>query len=356
MLKTPYPIRRSSVSKESTKNRVHGKKVSHSAMELSVIIVNYNVYEDVCKCVESVHRNISVATYEVIVVDNNSPDFDIRKITAFFPNASVLQLSSNRGFGTANNAGMHAARGDNILILNPDVMLTDNSLPVLLGYLERNPEVGVVAPIIRKPDSSIDYYDPFFHSIYSRTLNQFGLPFFVSRKIVHRKRIYGFFDKKISDGEPFQVDQVMGACMLVRREILEKVGGFDERFFLYEEESDWQLRIRKAGWSIVIVPGASVIHNHHSSTAKLGMPFMMFHRYRSSLIFINKHCNFIARNYLKFVTLIALTLKYVYFWVTSGFDIRKSKMRTEYYLELVKLCLSSRDKTLNSKYSFKIYP
>ena len=144
-------------------------------MDLSILIVNYNVYSDVLKCIEFINNTIESSVYEIIVIDNNSSDREIEKITNIYPKVNLICLSKNYGFGYANNIGMKQAKGDFILLVNPDIKFTDDSLNVMVSYLQSNPEVGVVGPVQIKPNEGIEYYYTFFPTLYSRLMQEFRL-------------------------------------------------------------------------------------------------------------------------------------------------------------------------------------
>ncbi len=320
-------------------------------MQISIIIVNYNVFNDIVICIKSIAKNLSKIDNEIIVVDNKSTDRSIDKITNAFPFVKYVPLDANHGFGYANNAGMRAASGKYFLLVNPDIIFLDDTIEKLYSYLENNNNAGAAGPVQQKPNEGIERYYPFFPSAYSRLAQEFGLYF---NAPFMKSRFNNFWDDNIAKAMPFKVDWVMGSCMMVRRDMYNKLGGFDETFFLYEEEVDWQYRMNKNGWYSVILPECRVLHNHHSSAGKLGTVFVHFHEFRSRIIFSNKHDHFIKRVIRKILTSLALILRIVYTFIAGLFsknELLKSKLASNIYL--LKFNLSAKNKILRDRYDFE---
>ena len=144
-------------------------------MDLSIIIVNYNVYNDVIDCIASICNNVSKLSYEIIVVDNNSTNREIENLNMIFPQVKLILNRDNNGFGYANNIGIADAIGNYIVLVNPDIIFTDNSIEIMYDFITSNSNIGVVGPVQVKPNSGIEYYYTFFPSIYSRLMQEFRL-------------------------------------------------------------------------------------------------------------------------------------------------------------------------------------
>ena len=153
-------------------------------------------------------------------------------------------------------------------------------------------KIGAIGPVQIKPGKGIEYYYSFFPGLYSRFAQEFGI--YMTAPVM-KYRFRKFWDDNILKGKPFRVDWIMGSALLIRKEIFEKIGGFDESFFLYEEETEWLYRAKKDGWVCMIYPEMKVLHNHHSSSSKLGLSFVHFQEFRSRIIFSNKHDRMLKR-------------------------------------------------------------
>lgn len=316
---------------------------------ISIIIVNYNVYEDILKCIGSVTERLSDINYEIIVVDNCSPDRSILNLNKVFPQVKLIEADSNAGFSAANNLALKIVKFDFILLLNPDIILEKGSLEKMYEFLNNNPEAGAAGPVQYKPGEGIEYYYSFFPSLYSRLMQEFGL---YMRAPLMKKRFFEFWDRNAAAGIPFKVDWVIGSCMLTRKEIFDKIGNFEEAFFLYEEETEWQFRMNKAGWNSYIIPDAKVIHNHHSSTGKFGNIFVVFHEFRSRIIFHKKHDKF-PRSVVRFlIILAALTIRLCRYIQLFPFKREYASKKITLLKELYKLLFSSRSAALSNRFVF----
>ena len=317
-------------------------------MDLSIVIVNYNVFDDVLECIGSINNNIKKLDYEIIVVDNNSANRDIEKLSDYFPGVKLILNSDNRGFGHANNIGVSKASGDYIVLVNPDIIFTDNSLEIMYEFINTNSNIGVVGPVQVKPNSGIEYYYTFFPSIYSRLMQEFRL--YMTAPVM-KKRFYTFLDENIKKGKPFEVDWVMGSCMMLKRQLFNETGAFDEAFFLYEEETELEFRIKSSGLQNYIHPGAKVLHNHHSSAGKLGVIFVTYQEFRSRIIFDSKRFRGYKYFLRRLLILFALFLRVMYFLPKSFFSFGSGKKYRANY-DLLIFALRSRTNILNDRFNF----
>jgi GT2 family glycosyltransferase len=319
-------------------------------MDLSIIIVNFEVYDDVIKCINSIIENIKSVSYEIIVVDNNSSDTSIYRINEDFPGVIFVGLKTNRGFGHANNEAMKTAKGDFFLLMNPDIIVQDNSIEEMLTYIKGHSDVSVAGAVQEKPGRGVEYYYTFFPSLYSRFCQEFG--FYMTAPVM-KYRFFKFWDKNIEKGDPFRVDWVIGSCMLIRKEVYEKLGGFNEAFFLYEEEVDWQYRMKEAGWQSVIVPSCRIIHNHSSSAGKFGYLFVHYHEFRSRIVFSKIHekgLRYVIRTLMIFEGLI---LRFIFYAIKYFLKPEILRVRLNLNIDLLKLCLSGRNNVLNKRFDFE---
>ncbi|HRE11520.1 MAG TPA: glycosyltransferase family 2 protein [Ignavibacteria bacterium] len=318
-------------------------------MDLSIILVNYNVFDDIKVCIKNIYDQLDGLSFEIIVVDNCSVDREIEKITVLFPDVKPIFLDSNFGFGFANNIGIQKATGNYLLLLNPDIIIQDRSIQILFDVIQKNPNAGVVGPIQYKPGAGLEYYYTFFPSLYSRFMQEFG--FYMKTKRM-KKRFFDFLNTGVRTGKPFKVDWVIGSSMMLRKEIVEKTGGFDEAFFLFEEETEWQYRISKLGYDVLMVPEAKVLHNHHSSTRKIGVMFILYQEYRSRIIFDIKRNEFIYSFFRRLMVINSIAFRFLYYGFTNLTSVDVMKKRIYLYWDLIKLNLSSKEKVAKNRFVF----
>ncbi len=246
--------------------------------DLSVVIVSWNTRELLDRCRASLVDDAQRARIgiEIIVVDNASSDGTADWLQADHPDVTTVRLDRNAGFAAANNVGIRRASGRDLLLLNPDTEVLPGSLATLLRTLHSMPHIGMVSGLLLNPDGS-----PQSSGYRFPDLTQTFLDFFPLHPRLVGSRING----RVSPGDertPYAVDHPLGACMLVRRDVVDRVGILDEQYFMYSEEVDWCRRIRAAGWSILIAPDARIIHHGGQSTGQ--MPEEMFlelHRSRA---------------------------------------------------------------------------
>ncbi len=223
---------------------------------LSVVIVSYNTRELTLACLRAVSSDLesSGLSFEIHVVDNASRDDSQSAIKREFPGVHLLAADRNLGFGRANNRAFARARGEFLLLLNSDAMVHTGAIAQMLAVLRENAKIGGVGPRLLNADGSLQVSCWKFPSPARVWLESLGL----ARLFASHPRLGDYF--RWPHDEARSVDFVIGACFLVRRAVYEQVGGFDEKFFLYAEETDWQKRIRGAGWEISFTPDAIVTH------------------------------------------------------------------------------------------------
>lgn len=252
---------------------------------LSVIIVNYNSGELLKRCLNSLRCFLTGVSHEICVVDNTSSDGSVPLAQREFPHVRWIVNPSNLGFAAALNLGLRATSGRYILWLNPDAELLNSGMAELIRYLDQNPSVGILGPLLVNPDGSRQlscrsfpsYRTALFHRYALLTRLFPGNPY--SRQYLHSGR----YSETIHD-----VDWVSGACLLHRREVAERLGGLDERFFMYCEDVDFCLRARRAGWTTQHHPGARVLHYIGVSSRHAAVR-MIAERHRSLWRYYRKH-------------------------------------------------------------------
>lgn len=232
--------------------------------EISIIIVTHNSAHEIEVCLNSILRTCPPPTYEIIVIDNNSSDQTVEFIVERWPETKVVAQQTNPGFAKANNQGIVLAQGKFLLFLNPDTIVQPHALSHLVDKMDREPQIGVIAPRLLNVDGSLQSSCREF----PRLINNFiGMSEFYRLKWV-QNYLGKFFPSLGPHDVATDVDWVVGACFLVRPAVIDEVGPFDESFFMYSEEMEWQYRIKKGGWRVLFSPEAEVIHLGGASSTR----------------------------------------------------------------------------------------
>lgn len=228
-------------------------------MGLSIILVNRNTKEYLLPCLRSVLENEKRTGWNIIVVDNGSRDGSAAEVGNTFPSVDLIENEGNLGFAKAVNQGLQKASGRYVLLLNPDTQVKKRAIGELILFMDAHPDAGIAGARLLNSDGSRQNSIANFPSLATELLNKSLLRWLFPEKFPGKERDYS---------EPIEVDSVIGACMMVRRDAIEQVGLLDEGYFLYLEETDWCFRIRKAGWKVYHVPQAEVYHFQGKSAEK----------------------------------------------------------------------------------------
>ncbi|MEA3449694.1 MAG: glycosyltransferase family 2 protein [Patescibacteria group bacterium] len=260
-------------------------------MDISIIILNYKSKVKTLICLESVLvSDLEGIKTEIIVVDNNSNDGIEAVIQDRFDFVKFIQNDKNIGMGAGNNLGVKISSGKFILILNADTRVENSTIKELYRLVKSWPAVGMLAPELVYPDKkhqdSCFRFPSFLMPLYRRT--------FIGR--FFKSKVNAFLVQDQSERLPLEVDWVMGSCLLIRREAIDKIGGgFDERYFMYFEDVDMARSLWQAGYKVIYYPKARVIHDHGRGSKKQAW-------------FIAPFTNRLAREHIK------SWLKYFYKW------------------------------------------
>lgn len=291
----------------------------------SVVIVSYNVAELLISAVASVCADVKNAGIigEVIVVDNASHDGSAAQLRLQFPDVNLIANSTNKGFGNAANQGMAAARGEVIVILNPDAGVRPGFFTAVQDFLDREPRVGLLGPHVAAPGAPGS--ETWHTQSTCRRAYTLATAFCESTPLQwwlgDFPALQRFYCRDLDEATPARVDWVVGACLVVRRAVLQGVGGFDPRFFMYFEETDWCRRIKAAGWEIAYVPQARVLHHRSRSAAQdLIARALNFHHSRHK---------FLAKEYGRLVALLLRSVIGLLFAVYVGEQAVRSLLRSE---------------------------
>lgn len=225
-------------------------------MDVSIIIVSYNTIDLIGNCVDSVFEKTEGVDYEIIVVDNQSPDDTVNVLKEKYgsePNFRLIELQENIGFGRANNEAFKIAQGRNVLLLNPDTVLINNAIKILSDYLDANPKVGICGGNLfdeeMKPAYSYGSYLPGMYAEFNMLLK--GK---LDRLFYRENTTFNQTDKNTP------VAYISGADLMTRKVILDEMGGFNPSFFMYYEETELTYRIKKAGYRVMNVPKSEIQH------------------------------------------------------------------------------------------------
>ena len=244
---------------------------------ISILIVNWNTRELLADCLESVAASSiqqTAASVETFVVDNASSDGSGAMVRQRFPWVRLIENAENAGFARANNQGIALAQGHYVLLLNSDTRLTPGLLESLVKHLEVDPKMGIAGPCQVFPDSRPQFCYGRFPTLWREAKTLVGLHRWDLSPLQHLDA-------------PRPVDWVSGACLMVRREVLEQIGLLDESFFMFGEEVDLCYRATEAGWKVCLVPSPPLIHVRAGSTGKT--PARILRLYRGKLRYFQKH-------------------------------------------------------------------
>ncbi|OGY42689.1 MAG: hypothetical protein A2Y67_02750 [Candidatus Buchananbacteria bacterium RBG_13_39_9] len=232
-------------------------------MDLSIIILNYKTRGLTKYCIKNIKENTANLAYEIIVVDNGSNDGCEAMIKENFSDIKFIQTGKNLGFAAGNNIGIKEAQGKYIILLNPDITILENSIEKMVKFMEEHPEVGLAGPRLNNPDGSYQISCRTFQTLKLVLFRRTPLGKLAKAKEQLKQHLMLDFDHQTNR----EVDWVMGACMIVRKSALEKVGLLDERFFFYVEDMDWCRRFWENGFKVYYIAEAKMIHLYERASA-----------------------------------------------------------------------------------------
>ena len=236
-------------------------------MKLSIIIVSWNTVDLLAQCLESIYAYPPDGEFEVLVVDNASTDNSVQLVGEQFPQVKLFENKVNVGFAGANNQAIQQSLGSYVLLLNPDTEVKASALEDLLQFMDRHPQAGAVGARILNPDETLQtscYPTP-------TLLREFW-------RLFHLDVFWPYGSYHMADWnlqKSREVDILLGACLLLRRTVLDQIGLMDESYFIYSEEVDLCYRVQQAGWHLYWVPQAQVIHYGGQSTQQVAAEMFM---------------------------------------------------------------------------------
>ena len=271
-------------------------------MKLSVILVNYNVCHFLDQALGSVRNAMMHIAGEVIVVDNNSVDGSIEMLTAKYPEVVLIHNKKNVGFSKANNQGIKIAKGEYVLLLNPDTLVEEDTFLKCISFMDARPEAGGLG--VKMLDGNGVFLPESKRGLPSPTVafyKIFGLAALFPGSRRFGRYHLGFLDKD----QTHEIDILSGAFMFMRKSVLDKIGYLDEDYFMYGEDIDLSYRIQKAGYKNYYYPDTRIIHYKGESTKKTSINYV-FIFYKAMIIFAEKH--FSSKNAWLFSFLINIAI------------------------------------------------
>ncbi|HEY3328447.1 MAG TPA: glycosyltransferase family 2 protein [Capsulimonadaceae bacterium] len=254
--------------------------------DVHISIVSYNTAELLDNCLTALESHESVATFTVTVIDNGSRDGTVDMVRSRHPNVAVIESGANLGYGRANNFALLNSDARYYLILNSDTIVHDGALDAMVEALDTHPEYGAVGGALLNPDGSPQTtWAAGKLDLAAVLLEQTYLA-----KLFPRSRRFGaYFEGWADRTKDAAIEQSCGACMMVRADLFNQLGGFDPRIFMYAEDTDLSKRIRDRGLGIAYVASARVTHHHGQSSGGAIRPRMIFEHNRSRIYYFLKH-------------------------------------------------------------------
>ncbi len=287
--------------------------------ELSIIIVNFNSKKFLKNCLESIlSSQLNDLKLETIVVDNASKDGSSQFVKKNFPLVTMVNSKKNIGFSKANNLGIKKAKGNYILVLNPDTVLSPKTLLEGIEFMEKNPRVGISTCRLELEDGVLDWAS---HRGFPTPWASFTY-FTKLEETFPKFKIFGQYHLTWKDfGSIHEIDSPAGAFLLIRRKVIEEIGMFDEDFFLYGEDLDFAFRAKQKGWKIMYYPLTTATHYKGISSGIKGHSQKLTtankktklrnlnHFYDAMRIFYSKHYQKKYPSFVNFLTTLAIELK-----------------------------------------------
>jgi len=286
--------------------------------ECSIIIVNYNGRQFLEPCLTSVMDETRKIDAEVILVDNNSSDGSCDLVAEQFLWVKLIRNNENVGFAAANNRAMEVASAKYIFLLNPDTVVKPGSLKIMIDTMEKSPDIGILSCRLRNSDGSLQFSVGRFPTVTGQVMeclfvHRLFPSFKMAASLVLDRRYYE---------QSHNIDWALGAALLVRRAVIEKVGKLDEGYFFGVEERDLCYRVKKAGWRIGYTPSAEIVHHGRGWREDYSIDKAMI---RGQLRFVRKHYRAWQSALLRGVMLTHVSLRLMA-WLMTGIVSREKRL------------------------------
>ncbi len=282
-------------------------------MDLSVIIVNYNTKKLTMDCIQSVLNSKLNFQYDIFVVDNASSDGSVEEIKSKFAHVHVISNKENVGFSKANNQAIKASNSRYVLLLNSDTIVNENTLDEMIFFMDEETNVGAVGCEVNLPDGTLDKAcHRGFPTPEASLYYMLGL----AKKFPNSAKYNSYHKSYMNMHEVHDIDCLVGAFMVVRREAFEQVGLLDEEFFMYGEDIDWCYRIKEAGWRIVYNPTVSIVHYKGASSRRKPIK-IVYEFHRAMYLFHKKHFKMKYNFLVNGVVYTGITLKLTFATISN---------------------------------------
>jgi hypothetical protein len=281
--------------------------------DLSIIIVNFNNRKLLEECLDSIYQSTLKISFEIIVVDNGSTDGSQSMIKTKHPNINIIENKENFGFTKASNQGLKIYKGRYAVLLNNDTIVKDHAFNLMVDFMDKNLQIGACGPKLLNVDGTIQHQGSLFGKKFWRST------------------------------EPTTVDFIVGACLMARRETIDRVGLLDENLYFYNDDLDWCLRIRKAGYKIYYLPDAQVVHYGGYSSKRVFNRRLFVEGFRGGLYFCRKHYGNIAFYLYKLILLLGIII-YLPLFILS-YPLKREKFLDRLFacIDILKICFTRFD-------------
>jgi GT2 family glycosyltransferase len=260
--------------------------------EIGVCIVTRNTREKVLACLSSLFEQTpDPETVDIVVVDNNSLDNTVNEIRAQFPTVHLIVNDHNCGFSKAVNQGLKILDAHYFVLLNPDTVVLDKALFRLAQFMDENPKAGICSPRILNQDGTVQYQA---RRGEARPWDVFSYFSGLSKLFPNDPRFSGYLLTHLDNDVVSEVQAVSGSCMMIRKDVIDQIGYLDERYFAYQEDTDYCFHARQAGWKVYYVPQAEVIHYGGQGGSSVNPYFGAYHWHRSYFLYYQKN---LAKDY-----------------------------------------------------------
>lgn len=302
-------------------------------MDLSIIIVNYNVSRVLSDCLESILSEIKGIVFEIIVVDNNSSELSVLSIPEKFPEVQLIRAKKNLGFGRANNLGVDSAKGKYVLLLNPDTIVKENFILPIIKFMDEEEKAGACGPMLLNQDGSYQSSSGFRMGFLYDVFESFMIIYLYRKFKEHQ------YMKSRSVTYPMQIGWISAACMLLKKKVFIESGGFSPDYFLNYEDLELCRRLEGLGYRNYYFPNISCVHLDHKSFGN-NQSMLVRSRHESRMIFAARYCNIICSIVLRLFMVISLISKI--FFVRFGKPKELREQSVNGYFESLKLCFEKQ--------------
>ncbi len=254
-------------------------------MDLSCIIVNYQNSKSLKCCLDSIYQTIEEIDLEVIIVDNSEEDPGLKSIKENYPKVHIVDNPTNVGFSKANNQAASIALGEFLFILNPDTILKKNTVNSMFKHISSHQEIGVLGPKVLNPNGSLQYSCRRYPTLWTGLFNRYSI---LSRFYPQNRFTSHYLMLDFDHNDTTPVDWLSGCCLMISKSIFKKINGFDENYFLFNEDIDLCRMVHKTGKKVVYFPEAKVFHKVSTSNSKTSAK-VIIQRHLGMMYYFKKH-------------------------------------------------------------------